>query len=609
MAKKVTNAEYRRMMSARQERIGGRFGSLKPQFRPQTAAPASEVTPELPQVEAVTAPPIGLPQGDADKGALALVLEAQRLAGDVATADSKEAQKILAKIKIIRELAKKAKGDQTVLSAKLDSVISPIQTELKRKASFREFLKEKAEEFRKTLPERIASRIPVVGGVVSQFLRQRRESEDELRELMRGGKKQSKRGGFAGLGGTAVSDIAGLGMTGLNERERQFETTKSASFPIKTIEAIYKEIVSIRKTVDRMAKRGSGSGSDDSSSSILDSMGDRLFGKRSRIGRLFRRGKISAKRLMRGLRGGGRSILSAAGRVTRSAGRGIGRVAGGIGQGVGRVASSIGRGIGGAASAVGRGIGGAASASGGFFSSIWSGAKSLAGKVGEGLSSIKGLAGGISGLGKVVLGAIGPLLETFFAWQEIKSIKSDPNMSDTEKKKQIGNRVGRAIGSVLGSVGASVALGPAGPLVTTAMDMAGIGPGAFGEWLTEQIGSEKMYDLASSIIPPLKIDSDVGAAVPRGAEGDSDSVAAKITAPASPNTTVGKMVSQYSAEQGALGAAKAEAAAGTATAAPTVNNSAVNTRVSNITNNFNDDLKIRNNEPTLKTMQFRTVQM
>ncbi len=227
MAKKVTDTEYRRMMSARQERIGGRFGTLKPEFRPQSAATAT-----------TAAERIGLPQGDVDKGALALVLEAQRLAGDVATADSKEAQRILAKIKVIRELAKKAKGDQAVLSAKLDSVISPIQNELKRKASFRGFLKDKAEEFKKTLPERLASKIPLVGGIVSGFLRQRRESEEELqqytRNIMRGGGKQ---GGFADLGGTAASKIPGLGVGG-------GKTTTA------TLKGIYKEITKIRTMLE-----------------------------------------------------------------------------------------------------------------------------------------------------------------------------------------------------------------------------------------------------------------------------------------------------------------------------------------------------------------------
>ena len=73
-----------------------------------------------------------------------------------------------------------------------------------------------------------------------------------------------------------------------------------------------------------------------------------------------------------------------------------------------------------------------------------------------------------------------------------------------------------------------------------------------------------------------------------------------VLSASTPNTTAGKMLSQYSAEQAALSNAQA---AGTATPAGTVNNSSVNTRVSNVVNNFNDDLRIRNNEPTQKQMQ------
>jgi hypothetical protein len=68
-------------------------------------------------------------------------------------------------------------------------------------------------------------------------------------------------------------------------------------------------------------------------------------------------------------------------------------------------------------------------------------------------------------------------------------------------------------------------------------------------------------------------------------------------------TTAGRTLNQYVTEQTALNNAQIQAAAGTATPAGTVNNSSVNTRVSNVVNNFNDDLRIRNNEPTQKQMQ------
>ena len=607
MAKKVTDTEYRRMMSARQERIGGRFGTLKPEFRPQPMAPASETTPELPQVEAVTAPPIGLPQGDMEKGALALVLEAQRLAGDVATADNKEAQRIIAKIKVIRELAKKAKGDQAVLSANLDSVISPIQNELKRKASFRGFLKEKAEEFRKTLPERIASKIPVVGGVVSGFLRQRRESEEELQQFTRNLTRTGKGGrgdGFADLGGTAASNIPGLGVGG----------GKTAT---ATLKGIYKEITKIRTMLESKF-------TPESDSAELKAREAELEGKGAGIVKKAIGGKDGEKKggILSSILGTVKDFLgstistmlgSAVGKRVMSMAGGAARLAGSAVRGTGRLISSGVKAVGGvaaragsaiASTGVGKAVTSAATKAGGFFGGILGKAKDIVGS----MNPIKALSSGIkSSAGKVAkalvsIPGLGALITTAMGAFDIGSIKNDPNLSADQKKEQIGKTLVGTLGSALGGLGGG-ALGTAlGPLGTIAGSIGGAYLGELvANSIADAIGPKGIYDLVESI---PGVGSLISVEDTKAAEE-----AAKITAPASPNTTVGKMVSQYSAEQSALGAAKAEAAAGTATAAPTVNNSAVNTRVSNITNNFNDDLKIRNNEPTLKTMQFRTVQM
>jgi hypothetical protein len=59
------------------------------------------------------------------------------------------------------------------------------------------------------------------------------------------------------------------------------------------------------------------------------------------------------------------------------------------------------------------------------------------------------------------------------------------------------------------------------------------------------------------------------------------------------------MTGTHNAAVAGLEAAKADAAQ---PAAPSVN-SVVTSKVNNTTNNFNDDLKIRNNEPTIKQAQ------
>ena len=152
-----------------------------------------------------------------------------------------------------------------------------------------------------------------------------------------------------------------------------------------------------------------------------------------------------------------------------------------------------------AAGAVTGAVSGAAKAGGGFLSNMWGSVKSMGGKIADTAGKFKGLLGGIGGLGKMVIGAIGPAIETFLSYQDISNIKSDPSLSAQEKKDQIGKRIGKAIGSILGGIGSMALLGPVGPVVTTALDAFGIGPGALGEYLAEKLGGEKIYDIASSV--------------------------------------------------------------------------------------------------------------
>jgi hypothetical protein len=543
---------------------------------------------------AADAPPIGMAAAAGQASPLAvsaatLLNEAKNLSIDAEFAESQEAKRIYAKIQVIRKLAQRS-ADSAAVTEKIDSAIKPVEEQLRKKASFAEFVRERVQEFRKTLPERLVSRIPVVGGLLGGFLRQRREAQEEMsdyeRQLLRRGS-----GGFGGGGGRGM--LGGMG--GLAERERLFETTKAAAFPTKTIEAIYKEVVAIRKSVDKIA-RVSGGGS----SSILDSLKNRFFGRRSRIGRLFRRGRLAARRLMRGLRRGGSRIFSAAGRATRAVGRGIGRVAGGIGRGVGRVAGAVGRGIGGAAGAIGSAASSAASGAGGWLSSAWNWTKNAAsslnpmntikGAVKSGAGKIMKSVVSLPGLGALISGAIGAL--------DIMGIKNDPSMNPEEKKEQIGRTLvgtlGSAIGSVIGgAAGTAIPIPGIGTLIG-AMGGAWVGE-TLAEALADAVGGKGIYDMVSSI-PGLGslISVDEGM-VGQSTEGT-------VSAPATANTTVGKMANQYAAEQDALQNATASAMSGPPSN-PTVNTANVRSNVTNNINNFNDDLRIRNNEPTIRTMQ------
>jgi hypothetical protein len=234
-------------------------------------------------------------------------------------------------------------------------------------------------------------------------------------------------------------------------------------------------------------------------------------------------------------------------------------------------------------------------------------------------------------VGKALLSAPGvsSLLETAVRSINIAGIKSDPSLSVDQKKEQIGKQITGLLGGILGSIGGAALVGTLGSAIPVAGTAAGaiVGSGAggwIGGWLGEQLGDilggRGIYDLVSSI-PGIASLIEVSSAEDQkdkaqteaqvsktaasaGAEGQTIGTEATgtISAPATPNTTVGKMVQQHNAEMSALEAERG-AAAGTATKPSVNNNAVVQTKVSNTTNNFNDDLRIRNNEPTLKTMQ------
>lgn len=179
----------------------------------------------------------------------------------------------------------------------------------------------------------------------------------------------------------------------------------------------------------------------------------------------------------------------------------------------------------------------AAPSGGGFFSRAFSAVKNVGkkaiGMVGSAGKAVygaaKGTIGGIakmgmSAIGKTVMGILGPLLVVALESFNISDIKNDPNLALAEKKKQIGLTIGRMIGSLLGAGVAALGLGPAGPILTSILDTFGIGPGKLGEFLTEKIGPEKVYDLTAAIPgigSLIKVPEDEGKPVNGAEEGMS----------------------------------------------------------------------------------------
>jgi len=257
------------------------------------------------------------------------------------------------------------------------------------------------------------------------------------------------------------------------DKEVQLEVQeKDHSFTEKLFEKYFGKSNIDRSKAGAEAKAGGGLLS--KLAGVIDTFADLktlgIIGKGSRLGKI---GSAVAR--------GGMGLVS-----------GAGRMIGGVARGAVNLGVK-------AAGAVTGAVSGAAAAGGGFLSNIWGSVKNMGGKIADTAGKFKGLAGGISGLGKMVIGAIGPVIESVLSYQDINSIKSDPSLSAQEKKDQIGERIGKAIGSILGGVGSMALLGPVGPVVTTALDAFGVGPGALGEFLAEKLGGKKIYDIASEI--------------------------------------------------------------------------------------------------------------
>ena len=170
---------------------------------------------------------------DDPAGAAAYELMEETVALSEASLDAshEEAKRIYANLNFIRELAKKTQGDQGEIAKKLQDIIAPVEAQLKKKSSFKAFLMEKASDFKKTIPERIASKIPIIGGILGDFFQQKRLSREKMERYTGGLQKQiSRRGrrgegldisapsspsapkgqGFSDIGGTPAADIPGM---------------------------------------------------------------------------------------------------------------------------------------------------------------------------------------------------------------------------------------------------------------------------------------------------------------------------------------------------------------------------------------------------------------
>ena len=241
----------------------------------------------------------------------------------------------------------------------------------------------------------------------------------------------------------------------------------------------------------------------------------RMFGRRSRMGRLFRRGRIGVTRAYRGVRDRLFKNVGQRSPILR-AGKGI----------LGRAKKLLPFGLGGGPATPsptgGKDLGKAAPKPG-FLGKAW-GKLSAAGKwVGEKASNLglgKVLSIFKSGGGKVLrklikIPVIGTAIQAGLMALDISSIKSDPTLSAAEKKKRIGEAISGGLGSMIGAaIGAAGggaiagALGLAGgPAALVTGALGAVAGGVAGSYVGEKIGGaigsaiggEEIYDIVSSI--------------------------------------------------------------------------------------------------------------
>jgi hypothetical protein len=651
MAKKiVSDKQMRQMMASRQERVGGRFGGLKPEFKTPPVAAAKTMatsnvavaheinflqailnqrkamgieTSELEEYVVGTAQKQGVRsvvetfiaenreqfnQDDpAGAAAYELMKEAVVLSEASMKASFDDAKKIYAQLQFIRKVAANAKGKNSAIAKQMEGIIAPVEAQLKKRTSFAAFIKDKAESFKKTLPERLAAKVPVVGGLLSGFLRDKREAQESIEllsgriqeQVSRGGQRgtdldisdirQPRRGGGTGMmGGTRASDIPGLDLGGTGK-----------GIP-STLGAIYKEITKIRTLVEGKFAPA------ESDAAELKAREAELEGKTG--------GKASEKavKMVMGEKGGG--FLSSL--MSNLLGSGFG---GFLASGL----AALGPMIMGAIAAIGPAL----------------------------MVAIAGLGTAIAGIGSMLLtvaipalvATVGAAIGGGLAWlinsgidaifgtnlSELMMEKDTYTFGDVDRENKIAAEGKAADARIeaqrntpeyIAAMSQDPRMLP--KLISDKRITGSQALDALGAYESKYGAGDDTASIRNQIlqVDPSATSTNIGkfaavnaaqsataaATIPSVSAGTGSAVASDqattvgVLSASTPNTTAGKMLSQYSAEQAALSNAQA---AGTATPAGTVNNSSVNTRVSNVVNNFNDDLRIRNNEPTQKQMQ------
>ena len=98
----------------------------------------------------------------------------------VSSKDRKQQIRIYNRLKFIREAAEKTTGDKSDIAKTIAKIVKPVEDILKKKTGFGEFAKERIKTKLKALPETIVREIPLIGGMLGDFLSEKREQKEDV---------------------------------------------------------------------------------------------------------------------------------------------------------------------------------------------------------------------------------------------------------------------------------------------------------------------------------------------------------------------------------------------------------------------------------------------
>jgi hypothetical protein len=291
-------------------------------------------------------------------------------------------RKILQRLRTFKKVAQnvfKGGGKQAEIASKLMDMIAKIEEPLVRETGMKAAAKEKISDYLKELPEKMAAKIPLVGGMISRSLQRRREGKEEEAAALSSLTEEISRAGRTSLYGKSGGGSIGPTPSGIDATEPPIPgvSTATAEPPIPggstvaeitgsgggkgfnrqavtTLGAILANVVDIKKFLmdrydpaeEELKNEEARRENENSKKSMMDRMKG-LFGKGGKAGT----GEKAGKGMFDWLLETGGSLLSWLGETLGLAS--LGTIIAGVATTIAELAVTIAAGVGALATAIG----------------------------------------------------------------------------------------------------------------------------------------------------------------------------------------------------------------------------------------------------------------